>query len=70
MATSSADSIKASMNMVDKSTVFIGVYAYRYGYAPDGLAVSITELGYDRAPKDEFWVDSDKLDSTNEDDRK
>lgn len=31
VATSSSDAIKASMDMVDRSEVFIGVYAYRYG---------------------------------------
>src|SRR6267378_4214207 len=49
VATSSADAIKASLEMVDKSQVFIGIYAYRYGYIPDGSPISITEMEFERA---------------------
>jgi Domain of unknown function (DUF4062) len=49
VATSDADAVKASIEMVDRSNVFIGIYAYRYGYIPDGSTVSITELEFNRA---------------------
>lgn len=49
VATSNADATKASIEMVDGSDVFIGVYAYRYGHIPDGSTVSITELEFNRA---------------------
>ncbi len=36
--------------MVDDSEIFIGIYAYRYGWQPDGyVGKSITELEYDWA---------------------
>lgn len=34
--------------MVDKADIFIGIYAYRYGWQPDGK-VSVTEMEYDWA---------------------
>lgn len=49
VATSDADAIRASIFMVDESEVFIGIYAYRYGYIPDGSSVSITEMEFNRA---------------------
>lgn len=30
----------------EKTDIFVGIYAYRYGYIPDGSDVSITELEY------------------------
>jgi tetratricopeptide (TPR) repeat protein len=44
-----ADAIKASLAMVDAADVYVGVFAYRYGYVPDGHDVSVTEMEYDRA---------------------
>jgi tetratricopeptide (TPR) repeat protein len=44
-----ADAIKASLRMVDEADVYVGVFAYRYGYVPDGHDISITEMEYDRA---------------------
>ncbi len=35
--------------MVDDADVYIGVFAYRYGYVPDGYDISITEMEYNRA---------------------
>lgn len=49
VATSDAAAIKASIALVDECEVFIGVYAYRYGYIPDGSSVSITEMAFNRA---------------------
>src|SRR4051794_2178898 len=44
-----ADAIKASLHLVDEADVYVGVFAYRYGYVPDGYDISITEMEYDRA---------------------
>ncbi len=47
-----ADGFKVSMEMVDKVDVYIGIYAWRYGWVPDfdnPKRVSITELEFDRA---------------------
>lgn len=46
---SPSDAIKASMAMVDESEIYIGVFAHRYGYVPDGHEISITEMEYNRA---------------------
>jgi tetratricopeptide (TPR) repeat protein len=44
-----ADAIDASLNMVAEADVYIGIFAYRYGYVPDGHDISITEMEYDGA---------------------
>ncbi|HEX7956846.1 MAG TPA: DUF4062 domain-containing protein, partial [Pyrinomonadaceae bacterium] len=44
-----ASGIAASLEMVDEADVYIGVYAFRYGWVPDGGDVSITEMEFDRA---------------------
>jgi tetratricopeptide (TPR) repeat protein len=47
-----ADGFKVSMEMVDKADIYIGIYAWRYGWVPDfdnPRQVSITELEFDRA---------------------
>ena len=44
-----ADAIKASLDMVDKADVYVGVFAHRYGYVPDGHEISITQMEYERA---------------------
>ncbi|MFN0214323.1 MAG: DUF4062 domain-containing protein, partial [Saprospiraceae bacterium] len=46
---SAAEAIFASMELVDQADIYIGVYAYRYGYVPAGHSVSVTEMEYDRA---------------------
>lgn len=46
------DAVKASLDMVDKADVYIGLFAHRYGYVPrrdNPKQVSITEMEYDRA---------------------
>ncbi|OYP33854.1 DUF4062 domain-containing protein [Rhodopirellula sp. MGV] len=48
------DGFKVSMEMVDKADIYIGIYAWRYGWIPDfdnPQQVSITELEFDRAVK-------------------
>src|SRR5215212_10140487 len=44
-----ASGIAASLEMVDKADIYLGVYAFRYGWVPDGKGVSITEMEFDRA---------------------
>jgi hypothetical protein len=34
---------------VEESDVFVGIYAHRYGFVPDGLQISITEAEYQHA---------------------
>jgi hypothetical protein len=57
-----ADSIEASMQMVDEANVYVGVFAFRYGYVPKGHDISITEMEYNRAtdlnkPRLIFFID-------------
>lgn len=44
-----ATGVKVSLEMVDQADLYIGIYAWRYGWVPDGSAVSITEMEFDRA---------------------
>jgi tetratricopeptide (TPR) repeat protein len=44
-----ADAVAASLAMVESADIYIGIFAYRYGYLPNGSDKSITELEYDRA---------------------
>ena len=46
---SDADAIAASLRMVDEADVYLGVFAWRYGYVPKGHEISITEMEYNRA---------------------
>ncbi len=44
-----ADAIQASLALVDQADIYIGVFAYRYGYIPEDHAISITEMELRRA---------------------
>src|SRR5947209_11004080 len=44
-----ATGIAASLEMVNQADIYIGVYAFRYGWVPDGEDISITEMEFDRA---------------------
>jgi Domain of unknown function (DUF4062) len=47
-----ADGFKVSMEMVDKADIYIGIYAWRYGWVPDfdnPDKISITEMEFNRA---------------------
>jgi tetratricopeptide (TPR) repeat protein len=44
-----ADATEGSLRMVEEADVYVGVFAYRYGYIPDGHETSITEMEYNRA---------------------
>ena len=35
--------------MVEQADVYVGIFANRYGYVPDGHKISITEMEYERA---------------------
>jgi hypothetical protein len=43
------DAITASLGIVEESDVYVGVFAFRYGYVPKGHEVSITEMENNRA---------------------
>lgn len=45
----SEDATSASLKEVEEADVFIGIYAWRYGYVPEGANRSITEMEFDRA---------------------
>jgi tetratricopeptide (TPR) repeat protein len=52
MTALNAAAIKASLDLVDQSDVYLGIFAHRYGYIPekDNLpGISITEMEYNRA---------------------
>ena len=44
-----ASGVAVSLEMVDQADIYVGVYAFRYGWVPDGRDVSITEMEFDRA---------------------
>jgi tetratricopeptide (TPR) repeat protein len=45
-----ADAVQASLNhLVDEADVYVGIFAHRYGYIPEGHNISITQMEYERA---------------------
>ena len=44
-----ADAVDVSLAMVEDADIYLGIFAYRYGYVPDDADISITEMEYDRA---------------------
>jgi tetratricopeptide (TPR) repeat protein len=44
-----ADAIRVSLEMVDKADIYIGIFAWRYGYVPEGRDISVTEMEFNRA---------------------
>jgi hypothetical protein len=59
------DPTQASLKDLEQSELFVGIYAHRYGYIPNGSTTSITEQEYDHAKKLEkpmfcFLVDEDQ----------
>jgi tetratricopeptide (TPR) repeat protein len=44
-----ADAIAESLHMVNEADIYLGIFAYRYGYVPEGYGISITEMEYNRA---------------------
>jgi tetratricopeptide (TPR) repeat protein len=45
------DAAKVSVRMVEDAQIYIGIFAYRYGYIPKGSAISVTEMEYEQAVK-------------------
>jgi tetratricopeptide (TPR) repeat protein len=45
------DAIQASLHDLEKCDIFVGIYAYRYGYIPEDSTISVTEQEYDHAKK-------------------
>ena len=44
-----SDAIDTSLEMVDRADIYIGIFAHRYGYIPEGNEHSITRMEYERA---------------------
>ncbi|MFM2167289.1 MAG: hypothetical protein RIS79_1660 [Verrucomicrobiota bacterium] len=43
--------VQVSLDMVDKADIYLGIYAWRYGWVPPGGDKSITEMEFDHAVK-------------------
>ena len=59
-----ADAIAESLRMVNEADIYLGIFAYRYGYIPKGYNISVTEMEYNRAvergiPRLIFLMDQD-----------
>ncbi|NJL18601.1 MAG: DUF4062 domain-containing protein [Nitrospira sp.] len=46
---SDAEAIAVSLRMVDEADLYLGIFAHRYGYVPQGHPISVTEMEYNRA---------------------
>ena len=46
---SDAEAIAESLRMVNEADLYLGIFAYRYGYIPKGYDISISEIEYRRA---------------------
>ena len=46
---SDADAIATSLRLVNEADLYLGIFAFRYGYIPRGSSVSLTEMEYQRA---------------------
>ena len=49
LAAVDADAIEESLRIVNEADIYLGIFAYRYGYIPKGFDISITEMEYNRA---------------------
>lgn len=47
----SEEPVEACLKEVEECDLFIGIYALRYGFVPDGSSISITEMEYIHAKK-------------------
>lgn len=41
--------VEACISKVDQADIYIGIFAYRYGFIPEGSDISITEIEFNRA---------------------
>lgn len=46
---SDADALSESLRMVNEADLYLGIFAFRYGYIPKGYDISVTEMEYNRA---------------------
>jgi tetratricopeptide (TPR) repeat protein len=44
-----ANALEVSLRIVDRADLYLGVFAFRYGYIPQDQTISVTEAEYDRA---------------------
>ena len=44
-----ATGITVSLEMVEQADLYLGIYAFRYGWVPDGKDISVTEMEFDHA---------------------
>src|SRR5437660_5567577 len=44
-----ANALEVSLRIVDRADLYVGFFAFRYGYVPDGQTISVTEAEYNRA---------------------
>lgn len=56
--------VAVSLRMVEAADVYLGVFAYRYGFIPPGSGISITDMEYNRAvelgkPRLVFFIHED-----------
>src|SRR5689334_12356797 len=64
MAAVNVGAIEESLRIVNEADIYLGIFAYRYGYVPEGYDISITEMEYNRAaergiPRLIFLMDKD-----------
>jgi hypothetical protein len=46
-----AGTVEKCLLDVDEANIYVGIFAHRYGYCPEGSEISITEMEFDRASK-------------------
>ncbi len=44
-----ANALEVSLRMVEQADIYVGVFAFRYGYVPEGETISVTEAEYNLA---------------------
>ena len=44
-----ANALDVSLRIVDRADLYVGIFAFRYGYVPPGQTISVTEAEYNRA---------------------
>src|SRR5882672_5373000 len=49
LTATNANALEVSLRIADRADVYVGVFAFHYGYVPDGEAISVTEAEYERA---------------------
>ena len=49
LTASDANALEVSLKIADRAQIYVGVFAFRYGYVPDGQSISVTESEYNRA---------------------